>query len=100
MKRAASPKVATPATASTASFQSGKDREVENANGSGCLYSQLVDTRYGTFMSKMFSELSVCPPQVDVYSASIGWPSKVATTPRVSRTAWLAVGASVPAPRY
>src|SRR4029077_18813994 len=83
MNRCASPKVDTPATARTAFFQSGKDRELENACGSGCLYSQLVDTRYGTFMSKMFSELSVCPPHVDVYRASIGVPSKVAITPRV-----------------
>src|SRR5579862_131442 len=82
MKRCASVKVDTPPTARTAFFQSGNARDVENASGSGCLYSQLVDTRYGTFTSKMFSELSVCPPQVDVYNASIGLPSKVAIRPR------------------
>ena len=45
MNRCASLKFWTPATASTARFQSGSDREDANAMGSGCLYSQLVETR-------------------------------------------------------
>src|SRR5438105_4314967 len=45
INRCASEKFETFATASTASFQSGKDREVEKASGAGCLYSQIVDTR-------------------------------------------------------
>jgi hypothetical protein len=66
MKRCASEKLDTPATARTAVLQSRKDRDEENGRGSGCLYSQLVETRYGTFSSKMFSALSVLPPQVEL----------------------------------
>ena len=57
MKRAASAKVATRATASTPSFQFAIDRDDANGSGLGCLYSQLVETRYGTFSSKMFSRV-------------------------------------------
>src|ERR1051326_6633645 len=45
IKSCASVKFDTPATARTASFQSGNDREVEKGSGSGCLYSQIVETR-------------------------------------------------------
>jgi len=66
MKRRASVKFETPATARTASFQSGNDRDEENGSGSGCLYSQIVETRYGTFSSKIFSAFSVRPPHVEL----------------------------------
>ena len=39
----------------------GRERQV-----SGCLYSQLVETRYGTFSLKMCSASSVRPPQVEL----------------------------------
>src|ERR1700687_5924158 len=87
MKRCASAKFATPATSRTASFQSGNDRDEENGTGAGCLYSQMVETRYGTFSSKMFSASSVRPPQAELYSALMGLPPYVAITPRVSATA-------------
>src|SRR4051812_21143872 len=45
MKRSASEKFETFETARTASFQSGKERDVENGSGWGCLNSQMVDTR-------------------------------------------------------
>ena len=66
MKRAASANVDTRATASTPSFQLANDRDEANGRGRGCLYSQLVDTRYGTFSSKMFSASSVRPPHVEL----------------------------------
>ena len=65
MNRAASLKFLTPATVSTPSFQLGIAREVANAI-SGCLFSQLTDTRYGTFSLKMCSASSVRPPQVEL----------------------------------
>src|SRR2546427_10783223 len=45
INRCASEKFETPATSSTASFQSGKDRAVTKGRAAGCLYSQIVDTR-------------------------------------------------------
>jgi hypothetical protein len=65
-KRCASEKFDTRATASTPSFQFGTDRDDANARSFGCLYSQIVDTRYGTFSSKIFSASSVRPPQVEL----------------------------------
>src|SRR5438093_7969356 len=100
MNRSASEKFDTPATASTPSFQSGKDRDVEKGSGSGCLYSQIVETRYGNFSSKMFSASSVRPPQVELYSALIGSSLYVAITPRVSITACVESGCSDPSPIY
>ena len=52
--------------------QSENERDVLNATGSGCLYSQLVETRYGIFSSKIFSASSVRPPHVELYKALIG----------------------------
>src|SRR5207247_418959 len=98
-KRAASPKLETCATASTPSFQLATDRDDVNGRGLGCAYSHIVDTRYGTFSPKMCSASSVRPPHVELYSALIGLPSYVATTPRVSTTARVAVGSSVFRPR-
>src|SRR4030095_934116 len=95
-KRRAWVKFETPATASTASFQSGKARDVANAVGSGCLYAQIVDTRYGTFSSKMFSASLVRPPHVELYSALIGRSLYTAIIPRVSVTAWVDNRFSVP----
>src|SRR5262245_20623697 len=98
--RRACVKFVTPATASTASFQSVKESEVENACGSGCLYSQIVETKYGIFSSKMFAASSVRPPHVELYRAFIGWSWYVATTPRVSWTACVESGFSPPCPEY
>src|SRR5262245_51740069 len=96
MKRAASAKFSTCATASMPSFQLGIDRVVANGMGFGCLYSQVVDTRYGTFSSKMFSASSVRPPHVELYIALIGWSLYTAINPRVSVTACVDNGFSVP----
>src|SRR5438045_298381 len=72
INRCASEKLETPATASTASFQSANERAVANGSGIGCLYSQMVETRYGSFSSKIFSASSVRPPHVELYRALIG----------------------------
>src|SRR5258706_16134641 len=98
MKRSASAKFDTRATARTPSFQLATDRDDANGRGLGCLYSQLVETRYGTLSPKIFSASSVRPPQVELYNALIGLPSYVATMPRVSMTARSARGSSVCAP--
>src|SRR5260370_38729705 len=55
INRCASEKFETPATESTASFQSGKDRAVENASGAGCLNSQITGTDYGSCASNMLA---------------------------------------------
>ena len=51
--RAHRAKFDTPATASTPSFQFGeRSRRWQTAAASGCLYSQLVDTRYGHLLAE------------------------------------------------